>query len=70
MNECDYDNIAACIRRRGTKTQKQALRKMMDTIGWELTHKKIAQLESEGTARTRRQGAPGAGRDVISGKIS
>lgn len=57
MNRNDYDNIAKCIRRRGTKGQKQALKKLMGTVGWDRTHgnklqiqqlrTQIAELETE-----------------------
>ena len=38
MTTQDYDNIAKCIRRRGTRTQREALKKMMQSTGWSQTH--------------------------------
>lgn len=31
MNKIDYDNIASCVRRRGTKTQRKSLKEMQKT---------------------------------------
>ena len=52
-----YDNIAKCIRRRGTKTQREALKAMMSTQGWDQVHggkveiaywkKRVDKLEEE-----------------------
>jgi hypothetical protein len=57
VNKVDYDNIASCIRRRGTITQRRALLKLRQTQGWDETHgsvlelallgKKISKLEEE-----------------------
>lgn len=34
----DYDNIASCIRRRGTISQRNAFKRMQTTQGWDMTH--------------------------------
>lgn len=57
MTKADYENIASCIRRRGTRTQRTALSKMKESTGWDQTHgntleiqglkERIAELESE-----------------------
>lgn len=57
MDKADYENIASCIRRRGTRTQREALRKMKMSTGWDQTHgntleisrlkERIKELESE-----------------------
>lgn len=57
MTKEDYDNIASCVRRRGTKSQRKALRGFMSSTGWDLTHgnkleikrlrSRIAELETD-----------------------
>ena len=57
MTREDYDNIAACVRKRGTKTQRKALAGMLSSAGWDQTHgnelqiarlkKQIAELREE-----------------------
>jgi len=46
----EYDSIAKCIRRHGTKGQRKALRSMMLTGGWDQTHGhkiEIGKFETE-----------------------
>jgi hypothetical protein len=46
----DYDNIASCVRRRGTISQRDAFKRMQNTQGWDSTHDGkigIAILEKE-----------------------
>ena len=38
MTKDDYDNIAKCIRRKGTRGQRKALKGLMTTTGWDKTH--------------------------------
>lgn len=38
MTKEDYDNIANCIQRRGTRTQRKALKGLMNSVGWDCTH--------------------------------
>jgi len=57
MTKDDYDNIAKCVRKKGTIKQRKALKAMMLSTGWDLTHenkleidrlhKKIAELQLE-----------------------
>ena len=45
MTKNDYDNISSCIRRRGTRSQKKALKKMMITSGWDKTHDNKLEID-------------------------
>jgi len=57
MTKNDYDNIAKCIRKKGTCGQRKALKGLMTSAGWDQTHgnkieikilrKKIAELEEK-----------------------
>jgi len=64
MNKDDYDNIAKCIRQRGTRKQRKALKALMQSTGWDQTHEfklerkyfesKISELQLEISILKRR----------------